>query len=178
MWMFRVLSMGFLCDADRSWLVQDWEELGSARGAKCWSLGLWKLAAVLMGQLKSVCAIQMRMLGRRTSNIHSVAFLSYDAACSCWIEEERGVGKCRSLQGQVRLQSVHHHVWILIRVCGATDARWYTKAGRSQGVWPEAVIPLGHVGTPISHRNCQFRSAGAETWNKTHPNSSSSSSTE
>lgn len=56
-------------------------------------MGLWKLAAVLMGQLKSVCAIQMRMLGRRTSNIHSVAFLSYDAACSCWIEEERGVGE-------------------------------------------------------------------------------------
>lgn len=49
------------------------------------------------------------------------------------------------------------------------------QAGRSQGVWPEVVIPLGHVGTPISHRNCQFRSAGAETWNKTHPNSSSSS---
>lgn len=43
------------------------------------------------------------------------------AACSCWIEEERrggGVGgrKCRSLQGQVRLQSVHHHVWKYLHV--------------------------------------------------------------
>ena len=41
--MFTDLGMDFLWDADRSsWLLQDLEELGIARGAKLSSLGSWK----------------------------------------------------------------------------------------------------------------------------------------